>query len=354
MRELINKIRAHLEHIDFDALWKGFHRYPFALYDEKTVYLENGEIPRDERFFGNTAIEYEGGRLAIWNIEGEPSKEDAETLTADMVHEMFHAFQQEHDEKRYPNDLTTLKYPFDTENLSLKYTENKLLADAFEATDSVHEKRLLNQVYGLRQRREALIGEMIKCEYLTETFEGMADYIGTSALKMLSEEKYAKRCKLYIAKLRQLTPLQFDIRRISYYSGAVLLLVAKELGIDFHHEVSGAKDPVWHWISAVLTPELPKIFEADAELEKALIEMRTKHENEIEEFIRSFQAVKTGDFKIIGYDPMNMIRVKDYVLCRTFVRLTDNKSNTVESLMGQTLLEMVPDSENRVKRFFRK
>ncbi|HOP11203.1 MAG TPA: hypothetical protein PK629_06910 [Oscillospiraceae bacterium] len=354
MRELIGQVSENLKKTDFDTLWKGFHRYPFALYDEKKVYLENGEILRDERFFGNTAIEYEGGKLAIWNIEGEPAKEDAETLTADMVHEMFHAFQYEKGEKRFPNDLKTLLYPSDIENFNLKYIENKLLADAFETTDLPYKRQLLNQICGLRQKRRELIGEMIECEYFSETFEGMAEYIGTSALKILSDEKYTQRCKIYIRKLRDLSALQFDIRRISYYSGAVLLLTVKELGIDFHHDISGAKQPVWGWIADTLSPELPKLTEADIELEKALIKTRYEHESEIEEFIHSFESVMDGDFLITGYDPMNMIRVRDYILCKTFVRLTDNKSNTAESLMGQTLLEMVPDSENRVKRFFRK
>ena len=357
MRELVEQMNKKLMLIDFNELWKGFHRIPYALYDDKTVYLENGEIPRDERFFANTAIDYEGKKLAIWNITGEPSAQDAETLTADLVHEMFHAFQQENGEKRFPHDLTTLRYPYDAENFNLKYAENKLLADAFEAVDPAQKKELFNQLCGLRQKREELIGEMIVCEYLTETAEGMADYVGTLALKVLSEEKFTLRCKDYIGKLRELAPLQLDIRRISYYSGVILLLTASAAGMDLHHTIVGAKESVWQLISLTLKPELPEDLSVVGDLgniKELVIGTRAERNNEIEDFIRFFKTLKSGDFSITGYDPMNMLRVKDYILCKTFVHLTDNGSNTAEMLMGQTLLEMTPGSENKVIRYFRK
>ncbi len=243
MRELVNKVIENLKRVDFDGLWKGFHKYPFALYDDKTVYFENGEIAHDERFFANTAIDYEGKKLAIWNITGEPTVQDAEILAADMVHEMFHAYQYENSEKRFPRDLTTIRYPYEFENLNFKYAENCLLADAFETADLLQKKQLLNRICGLRQKRGELIGDMMMCEYLTETLEGMADYMGTSSLKMINIEKYTQRCKDYLGKLRELAPLQLDIRKISYYAGVILLLVAKEMGIDYQHDITGAKNP---------------------------------------------------------------------------------------------------------------
>ncbi len=357
MRELIGKISENLKRVDFERLWKGFHRYPFALYDEKTVYLENGEIARDDRFFGNTAIVYEGGRLAIWNITGDPSAEDAETLAADMVHEMFHAFQQENGEKRYPHDLKTIRYPYDPENFNLKFAENHLLADAYETADAAQKRLYLNEICGLRQKREGLIGDMVECEYRTETLEGMADYMGTSALKMISEEKYAQRCRDYTGKLRKLAPLQLDIRKISYYAGVILLLTAKDMGIDFYYEITGAKEPVWRLIAANFEPDLPRDLSTVGDLsniKELVLSVRADRENEIEDFIRFFKTLKSGDYTITGYDPMNMLRIKNYILCKTFVRLTDHATNTALILTGETLLEMVSDSENKVVQYFRK
>jgi len=123
------------------------------------------------------------------------------------------------------------------------------------------------------------------------------------------------------------------------------------------NDIAGTKEPVWRLIAAILEPDLPENISAVGDLgniKELILSVRAKHENEIEEFIRVFKTLKSGDFTITGYDPMNMLRVKDYILCKTFVRLTENGTNNVESLMGQTLLEMVPGSENKVIRYFRK
>jgi hypothetical protein len=174
---------------------------------------------------------------------------------------------------------------------------------------------------------------------------------------MINEEKYTQRCRDYIGKLRELAPLQLDIRKISYYAGVILLLTAKEIGIDFQHEILEAKEPVWKLIAANFEPDLPEDLSTVGDIgcvKELILTVRAKHESEIEEFIRFFKTLKSGDFTITGYDPMNMLRVKDYILCKTFVRLTESGTNTAESFMGQTLLGMAPDSENKVVRYFRK
>ncbi len=110
-------------------------------------------------------------------------------------------------------------------------------------------------------------------------------------------------------------------------------------------------------ISANFEPDLPEDLSKIGDLasmKELVLATRAERENEIEEFIRFFKTLKSGDFTITGYDPMNMLRVKDYILCKTFVRLTDTVTNSAESFMGQTLLEMAPDSENKVVRYFRK
>ena len=132
MRELFMELDQIFDKVDFGNIWNGFTRYDFALYDEERVYLKNTVIPRDNRFLGNTAIEYNDAYIAIWHIEN-PSSEDSEILAANIVHEMFHAFQKEKGESRFPSDLKMLDYPYSEENIDVKYSENLLLARAFLA-----------------------------------------------------------------------------------------------------------------------------------------------------------------------------------------------------------------------------
>jgi hypothetical protein len=44
---------------------------------------------------------------------------------------MFHVYQQQHGETRYPDDLELLAYPDDLNNYQIKMLENELLVKAF-------------------------------------------------------------------------------------------------------------------------------------------------------------------------------------------------------------------------------
>ncbi|MBP7510263.1 MAG: hypothetical protein KA807_20825, partial [Prolixibacteraceae bacterium] len=107
MRLLYDKVYEQICKVDFESLWDGLHAYHFALYTNDTVYLKNKTIDYEECFLGNTTIKYDDEQIAIWKID-DYTKEDPVILAANMVHEMFHAYQYELGEKRFPNDLKAL------------------------------------------------------------------------------------------------------------------------------------------------------------------------------------------------------------------------------------------------------
>lgn len=90
---LSQAVAQQLDRLDFSALYPGYHRFPFALYNEEQVCLEGQLFPWDDRFLGNTSIEYEGKRIAIWSVALDPLP--PVSLAASMAHEMFHCFQFE-------------------------------------------------------------------------------------------------------------------------------------------------------------------------------------------------------------------------------------------------------------------
>jgi hypothetical protein len=356
MLELYQELSKKLNRINFELLWPGFKRYEFAIYTSEKVQFANGEIPWDERFIGNTAIHYDGSYIAIWNVEHGFMKNDSgdiDILAANIVHEMFHAYQYENGENRWPKDLITIKYPNDIENFSLKFEENKILADAFEQQDLEKKRTLLNYFCGIRHKRESIIGTMFECEYLTETAEGMAEYIGMLALKMLSQTKYTNKVMAYLKMLREHTAIQVNIRKISYYCGPIILLVAKDVGINIIHSISNEAETIFRIISHSLSPRLPDNLHYEPNIKVIAEETKNLKRKEIEQFLEQKRIEQTGNFFISGYDPMNMFSIDGYIFCKTFVKLTNRITNVSTTLTGKTLLEVCFDSDNQIRCYYR-
>lgn len=357
MRELYNKVLDNLEKINFEKLWGGFSGYEFALYSSKEVYFEDKVIPWDKRFIGNTAIKYEDRYIAIWNVEYDllNGNNDIDALSANIVHEMFHAYQYENGETRFPKDLVTLDYPDNVHNFCLKYEENKILSKAFYESNLTAKRQLLEKFYSIRINRQQIIGDMCKCEFLSETSEGIADYVGTMALKQLSEKKYTERMQKYSEYLHNFSPLQLNIRRISYYSGAVFLIAAHDLGISLEHPISKQNKTVFE----IVTDSFDCVKIDDLHLETTLIEKAINeniaHKTDlIDKFMQSSDRIATkGDFYISGYDPMNMIKIDNKILSKTFISLTDIKTNEKNIYMGETLLEMKGGTVDKVICYYR-
>lgn len=139
-----HQIKGKLDTLTFDELWPGFARYGFALYNENQVVLNGETLPKTDAFIANTAIEYRGERIAIWHLAEEM---DADVLASKIAHEMFHAFQMERGESRFPDEMEALTaYEYSPAYLSVKYRENKLLAalrerftnEGFQSAGCIH------------------------------------------------------------------------------------------------------------------------------------------------------------------------------------------------------------------------
>jgi len=233
IHKLYSEIETVLSKIDFNEIWQGFTLKDFALYNQETVFLKDKTIPWDQRFLGNTVIDFDGNYIAIWELESLQNT-DIEYLAADMVHEMFHIHQKQNGETRFANDLELLAYPDNFNNYKLKIMEMKLLAKAFSDNDIT----ALKQFFNIRNIRKDLIGDIIYQEYKAETLEGMAEYAGLTSLKQINPDKYKIRLEEHVSRITKQKDLIFDTRRMAYYSGAVLCTALKLLNIDFYHKLS--------------------------------------------------------------------------------------------------------------------
>ena len=319
MRNLYQRVDELLDRINFEAIHPGFSKCQFALYNDETVYLKNGEIPRDERFLGNTAIEYENDYMAIWKID-EAAAIDLDILAADMVHEMFHVYQRRQGEMQYPDDRLMLMYPHNMQNFQLKYAENQLLIEAFRA-EAGRKAALFQAFLSMREVRQPMIGDFFAQELMVEELEGSAEFACCCALRQIAPQKAADRINWLIGQLQQVTPAFFDIRRMSYFTGTLCNLIKQEL-----NESS-----------------------TEQGLQKVHRELQEQRRQIIDDFLNAgTELVEEGGI-FCGYDPMNMFRVEDMIYCSHFSCIMVNETPRV--IHKPALLYMEKASKDQVKEY---
>ena len=76
LQKLHLEVAQRLERLDFDRLWPGFHRFPFALYQGDEMCLGGEVLPRDGSLRGNTAVRYAGELTAVWDVGSGPAGPD--------------------------------------------------------------------------------------------------------------------------------------------------------------------------------------------------------------------------------------------------------------------------------------
>ena len=330
--QIYAKVDEIVNGLNFSALFDGFHKYRFALYNKEEIVLDGKLMPYREDFRGNTAKEYEGEYIAIWDVGFDPV-EDEERLAYCLVHEMFHCHQYTHKKEGYPNDLDLLNYPEDVENFTRKYNEDKYLADAYENKD---EESLRKFAY-IRAQRFKQYPASLSQEWKVEALEGMAEYIGLKALECINPVRFENVVRDYLGKLREESNLLFDVRRISYYVGAVYFLCMERLGCPISFE--------WNSEKTIYEQNLIDINECVAEVVTYgfIADNQKKRMQEKEAILQAhMKAAEYIECKgiICGYDPMNMFRLKDMIYCSHFVMLHINgEMRTINSAVVLKLAE---------------
>lgn len=331
MKELYRQISGRLSRVDFSALWPGFGRGPFALYDDGTVCAGERIFPQDDRFLGNTTIELDGAWTAVWHIEGG---EDPDLLAAGIVHEMCHSFQKARGEARFPDDLELFRLGVDEAELELRALECAILAE---------ETPSFSRLADARARRRAANPALSRQAELAETAEGMAEFMGMTALAAIAPEKAEQMRVAHRARLAD-AALLTDTRRIAYFSGALLLAAARQAGLGVFHEVGRETRTLGEVILSQTEP-------GDAGNPPDVAPMARAEKLRAAEKCRALEegAARTERHAFItGYDPMNMTRAGDFVACDRFVMLDG------ELLEGPVLLEMAAGSKNEVVAVYRR
>lgn len=184
LQSMYQAVSSRLARVPFAQIWPGFSPGAFALYQGQLACIAGALQPRPQSFLGNTALPWQGGYLAIWELEGE---EDPDHLAANLVHELFHVYQFTCRESRFPQDIPLLLSPAPPSSLASRMQEGALLAQAVTADPSM-ALECLSQFCALRRQRQDSPEWEQEC--LVETAEGMAEFADLSALEALAPEKY--------------------------------------------------------------------------------------------------------------------------------------------------------------------
>ena len=125
LQSMYQAVSSRLARVPFAQIWPGFSPGAFALYQGQLACIAGALQPRPQSFLGNTALPWQGGYLAIWELEGE---EDPDHLAANLVHELFHVYQFTCRESRFPQDIPLLLSPAPPSSLASRMQEGALLA----------------------------------------------------------------------------------------------------------------------------------------------------------------------------------------------------------------------------------
>jgi len=316
MIDIYKTIDKKINEIDFEKLFPDFPRFDFALYNDNIIVMKDKIIPYDNRFIGNTSIIYNNKQIAIWKIE--TIYVHFNILASKIIHEMFHAWQEDLKEKRFPNEHLGLFYHYEKYNISMKFDETKYLLKAYEEED----KNALERFVTLRERRRKDYPNEVMYEEGVETIEGMATYVELEALKLLDIEEHQKaydRLKDSIKNIGRYIP----IRAMSYDVGALMIMIAKRLEIEYVHKIGEEDKTLYQLIFKDINP-------IDLYYENSLVDLECLDAyyqdilNKITNVLISNPRVHHCEY-VSGFDPLNTFKIEKYVYYRHFVMIYSNK-----------------------------
>ena len=334
LEEAYAAVRERLDTIDFSALWRGFHPFSFALYNAEACFLDGTYVEKTDAFTANTAIEYNGRYVAIWNMEHAP--DDLDVLAAKLAHEMFHAFQQESGESRWANEADALKnYRFSAENLTGKLKETELMRRIVRDGDDTCFAQLL----ALRRLRAERFPYEYDYEARIEQIEGAAQDVELRALEQLSADKAEKARQAIWDKLAE--PERYvPVRMISYAIGAAFLACIRACS-DYDAE-SFSTAPFSVGILAEASGTAPEP-EPDPRAETVIASYKAETRAIIRAALGKNRVVLSGRYPLVSLNIASARRDGRYAFSEFFVMYRDG--DAMRTLNGNFVVEL-DESDN--------
>lgn len=350
MKKLYDQISAQLSALDFDQLATGFKPYPFALYNKTHYLLADDESPITEHFRGNTTICHEGEYIAIWNLDYEAT--DFEHLTAGIVHEMYHAHQMTCGQSDYPDDFKMLSEGLSEPYLYFLSLECDYLVESTLSADCQTKEKYLKKILWTREERKKIQPNLYKQELNLENFEGIAEYVGYLVLKTLFPTKASQKINDFSKALNEKKHLS-NLRWLTYGKSVLFLDLLKALDVPF---VNVSKTPTPNYYDAAYDrfkaslsnePIDKKRQNKVAEIHRTLSQ---KNQDAIDAFLNQGPKHHEHLGNICGYDPINMIKHGNKILCSHFIAI--NFGEGPQFINGPLLISVDPQDPMKVTGYW--
>lgn len=323
--------------IDYENLWPGFRRFKIALYDDDHIAYENKLANKTDEFMANTAIKYNGEFIGIWNLQEEI---DLDILTAKLVHETFHAFQFEKQDRRFANELEALiDYRYDVLNLTMKLEENKLIAkmlDKFCKSDFI-------SFVNLRNVRKRMFPYETDYEMRVEQIEGTANFVELESLKQLDMDKYHDM--LSGMKRRILNKERFfPIRIVCYDIGALIIKIMRDNDLDIHYDF----DDDFYLRNYLQDDDREMNVPIDPELKKQIQAYNDEMQDIIRKNARKDNLLSSGKYKLLGVNIYDARYLDGYISTSYFLAYEDDSGQVIKQ--GNYLILM--EDKQTIKKIY--
>lgn len=308
------------------TIWQGFKPVPFILYDDKhqvavgsnwsmrySKVSENLFMAKgcDEKLMGNTALNYEGRMIAIWDTR--TWSDDVETTKAatGIAHEMFHAFQLTDLNLAWANELLLPQYKHSVLSTALVIEENNCLIKILSNCDALSVRESLENIAWLRAQREKEIGkDYMNYDMCVENIEGTATFVETKMKAVLTGRTAAESASVYLPQLSQNQKLLNNYRHRCYAAGLILCLAADVLCEDWQTEWQKTNMPLFSWIKEKLDLKEKQLNINQSSLSegKTLVEkFASEKQEKIAEFAKKPLVCLEGEIGLLLFDPMNLV-----------------------------------------------
>ncbi|HHK5533616.1 TPA: peptide ABC transporter permease [Bacillus mobilis] len=335
MNNMLNRIKKDVNIELLNGLWPGFNRAAFALYDDKHVYVfhhplflkpdnEYTVLKWDEQFKADTFILFKDYPTAIVNMN---RYKDYESLSAILVHELFHCYQYLNKESRFPNESLGFQYPITEENIELRNKERICLYNAVHCKSQAVKNNYIKQFIELREQRARFIKEeFITYECMVESIEGPAWYVEMNTYNAVCEKDESETLRKYSGFILDAYEANYNIRKSCYSSGMLLCLLLDEIHpgwkMDFFNSDKSLYVFLKQNINVVLS--LNNEFAISKETKQIFHFVQNERDKEFKQFYKEkgYHLYIVGNIQLNLFNPMNVKLNKNKALHKTFLSVS--------------------------------
>ncbi|MFO7882140.1 MAG: hypothetical protein R6U52_06340 [Kosmotogaceae bacterium] len=309
--------------------WFDFPEIPVALYDNERVFIagyprelenfneQSGVLvgKKDNRFYGNTAIELDGEQVAIWDLTTiDPSISFGRLLSL-IFHEAFHGYQKIRGENRWANELQILEYPFTERNLALRFLERrKLLSSVFSSSEKEFRENL-SIFIDLRESRRELIGASMNYELAQESIEGAAVYVETKVYSQYESLPLEYVIALQGKNMGELDLNPGRLRPSCYAPGMFIAFILDRIDTHWQEKYINSEKYIYDFMRQLAGIATCKAYSEEIphdviERSRNILERyKSFIDEKFSEFENSdgYKIILKGNFPLMGMDPMNII-----------------------------------------------